>query len=88
MTNARLCRPSLKNSLGSSVRRAVVFAAALAALATQAGCVKVAPYERGLLAHPTMSTDDVSTAMDEHVRAISEGARGGVSGGGGGCGCN
>jgi hypothetical protein len=53
-----------------------------------AGCVHVAPYERGMLAHPTMTVDDVSTAMDEHVRAVSEGAAGGLSGGGGGCGCN
>jgi hypothetical protein len=55
---------------------------------TQAACVKVAPYERGHLAHPTMSAEDLSSAMDEHVRQISEGAKGGVSGGGGGCGCN
>jgi hypothetical protein len=52
------------------------------------GCVKVAPYERGALAHPTMSAEDMASAMDEHVRALSEGATGGVSGGGGGCGCN
>jgi hypothetical protein len=58
------------------------------ALCFVTGCVHVAPYERGTLAHPTMTVDDVSTAMDEHVRAVSEGATGGVSGGGGGCGCN
>ena len=56
--------------------------------ASLAGCVHVAPYERGMLAHPTMTVDDVSTAMEEHVRAVSEGAAGGLSGGGGGCGCN
>jgi hypothetical protein len=56
-------------------------------LATTA-CVKVAPYERGMLAHPTMTTDDVSTGLDEHVRGVSEGAAGGLGGGGGGCGCN
>jgi hypothetical protein len=53
-----------------------------------AGCTHVAPYERGLLAHPTMTTDDDATSMEAHVHAVSEGASGGVSGGGGGCGCN
>lgn len=57
-------------------------------LALSAGCAHVAPYERGTLAHPTMTTDDTATGMEQHVRAISEGASGGVSGGGGGCGCN
>jgi hypothetical protein len=52
------------------------------------GCVHVAPYERGTLAHPTMTPGDLSTSMDEHVRTVSEGASGGLSGGGGGCGCN
>jgi hypothetical protein len=52
------------------------------------GCSHVAPYERGALAHPTMSADDMSSGIDEHVRAVSEGATGGFGGGGGGCGCN
>jgi hypothetical protein len=53
------------------------------------GCVRVAPYERGTLAHPTMSADDPYTSpLDEHVRAVSEGASGGLTGAGGGCGCN
>ncbi|HXX69531.1 MAG TPA: DUF4266 domain-containing protein [Polyangiaceae bacterium] len=60
--------------------------AGVALLAT--GCAHVAPYERGSLAHPTMTTDDTATGLQQHVRAISEGAAGGVSGGGGGCGCN
>jgi hypothetical protein len=60
--------------------------AALAAATT--ACTHVAPYQRGTLAHPTMTVDDVSTSMDSHVRAVSEGASGGLSGGGGGCGCN
>lgn len=58
------------------------------AAASTSGCARVAPYERGTLAHPTMSAEDPASAMDEHVRAVSEGATGGVSGGGGGCGCN
>jgi len=53
------------------------------------GCVHVAPYERGTLAHPTMSADDpFKTPLAEHVEDVSEGATGGLSGGGGGCGCN
>lgn len=51
-------------------------------------CVKVAPYERGMLAHPTMTPEEISIGLDEHVRAVSEGAAGGLGGGGGGCGCN
>lgn len=52
------------------------------------GCVKVAPYERGMLAHPTMTPEEISIGLDSHVRAVSEGAAGGLGGGGGGCGCN
>lgn len=52
------------------------------------GCVHVAPYQRGALAHPTMTTEDVAFGVDAHVRAVSEGATGGLGGGGGGCGCN
>lgn len=52
------------------------------------GCVKVAPYERGMLAHPTMTPEEISIGLDGHVRAVSEGAAGGLGGGGGGCGCN
>jgi hypothetical protein len=60
----------------------------LFAAACVAGCEPVRPWERRMLAHPTMSVDDVAQGIDEHVRAVSEGAAGGISGGGGGCGCN
>jgi hypothetical protein len=50
--------------------------------------VKVAPYERGMLAHPTMTAEEIAIGLDGHVRAVSEGAAGGLGGGGGGCGCN
>jgi hypothetical protein len=54
-----------------------------------AGCAHVAPYERGNLAHPTMSAEDpYTTPLAAHVQAVSEGAAGGLAGGGGGCGCN
>jgi hypothetical protein len=63
-----------------------IMVAILAALST--ACVKVAPYERGMLAHPTMTPEEISIGLDAHVRAVSEGAAGGLGGGGGGCGCN
>ncbi len=68
--------------------RLALLAVALTSLLASAGCVKVAPYERGTLAHPTMTTDDVALGVDSHVRGVSEGASGGVGSGGGGCGCN
>jgi hypothetical protein len=68
--------------------KATLLGALLFTLLGTSACVKVAPYERGILAHPTMTTDDMSVGLDEHVRAVSEGASGGVGGGGGGCGCN
>ena len=62
---------------------------AAAVLSTTWGCSHVAPYERGTLAHPTMSADDpFTTPLADHVQDVSEGAIGGFSGGGGGCGCN
>jgi hypothetical protein len=52
------------------------------------GCEPVpAPYW-GKLAHPTMTPQEISHGLDGHVRAVSEGANGGLVGGGGGCGCN
>jgi predicted RecA/RadA family phage recombinase len=67
----------------------VLFAATLCvAVSSLTGCATVAPYERGTLAHPSMTTDDLANGFDNHVRAVSEGATGGFGGGGGGCGCN
>lgn len=68
--------------------RSLVLAVTVALLAFATGCVKVAPYERGVLAHPTMTPEEISIGLDGHVRAVSEGAAGGLGGGGGGCGCN
>ena len=53
-----------------------------------AACAGVAPYERGRLAHPTMSTSDVAGTAEAHERSVHEGATGGSMGVGGGCGCN
>jgi hypothetical protein len=79
---------STASTARSRVRSVVLAALAVVALASATGCVKVAPYERGTLAHPTMTTDDMALGVDAHVRGVSEGASGGLGGGGGGCGCN
>ena len=59
-----------------------------AGLALSTGCAQVAPYERAKLAHPTMAASDGSGPGEEHLRAITEGAIGGSTGAGSGCGCN
>jgi hypothetical protein len=75
--------------IGGGIVRAVLGIVAGAVLSATMGCAHVAPYERGTLAHPTMSASDTyTTPLAEHVEDISEGATGGLSGGGGGCGCN
>jgi predicted component of type VI protein secretion system len=61
---------------------------ALGLLASATGCASVPPWDREKLAHPTMTTQDLNPGLDGHVRAVSEGATGGLSGAGGGCGCN
>lgn len=62
---------------------------ALALLAIAAfGCATVKPYQRGKLAHPTMSVEEPVGAAEGHVYAIQEGAQGGAGAAGGGCGCN
>jgi hypothetical protein len=55
---------------------------------SSAACTNVAPYERGKLAHPSMTTSDIVSASEQHVRAVQEGAVGGGASAGGGCGCN
>jgi hypothetical protein len=52
------------------------------------GCARVAPHQRGRLAHPSMLLTDFSSAAESHIYAIQEGAVGGGSGAEGGCGCN
>lgn len=62
----------------------------LCAFVLLAGCAKVKPYEREMLADPIMSfsRDALSDQYLEHVREVREGARGATSSQGGGCGCN
>jgi hypothetical protein len=72
----------------STTSSLIVPVALVAALATLAGCARVAPYERGVLAQPAMTTSDLAPPSEEHVRAVQEGAIGGGFSAGGGCGCN
>jgi hypothetical protein len=59
-------------------------------LALAAGCVRVKPYERELLAKPTMTfqPDPHEDVLDLHMLEAREGAAGGYGSAGGGCGCN
>jgi hypothetical protein len=66
--------------------KVALLVALLGAVAT--GCARVAPYERERLAHPTMSSGDLARPSEEHMRSVHEGAIGGGSSVGGGCGCN
>jgi hypothetical protein len=65
-----------------------------AVLAVLTGCKPiepwVKPYERERLADPIMALerDPVSSSYIDHVFESREGARGGMGGAGGGCGCN
>jgi hypothetical protein len=64
-----------------------VIASVVLALAS-IGCTHVAPYERGKLAHPMMTADDLQGPAASHVLAVHEGATGGGSLSESGCGCN
>jgi hypothetical protein len=70
------------------VGRAIAITSVAAFAGAISGCAPVAPYERGKLAHPTMTAGALSTMGEEHLHAISEGATGGSGGTGSGCGCN
>jgi len=66
-----------------------LFLVALFAVAA-AGCVRVKPFERELLAKPTMTfqPDPHEDVLDNHMLEAREGAAGGYGSAGGGCGCN
>lgn len=67
---------------------AVLFVLAVAAAASSSGCARVRPWERGKLAHPTMTGPGVPGPAEAHVYAVHEGAVGGGAGIESGCGCN
>ena len=68
--------------------RGLVLPILMLMLTCAAGCVRVRPYQRGVLAHPTMLLSSPAGPAESHVYAIQEGASGGGSGAEGGCGCN
>ncbi len=54
-----------------------------------AGCARVKPYQRELLAEPGMSFALTPEGeMEQHLLESREAAFGGFGAGGGGCGCN
>jgi hypothetical protein len=61
---------------------------ALAVMGFASACTHVAPYERGKLAHPMMTAEDLQGPAAAHVEAVQEGATGGGSLAESGCGCN
>lgn len=67
----------------------ILIALGLALLAS-AGCAKVNPWERDLLARRDMAwePDSLEAKRESHVYFSKEASMPGGSGGGGGCGCN
>jgi hypothetical protein len=66
---------------------------AIAAVVLVSGCEsmpKVQPWQKGNLAKPEMAfdADPLETRFADHTYFSKEGATGGSSVGGGGCGCN
>lgn len=68
----------------SLAKVALLVAGALSAV----GCTHVQPWERGKLAHPTMSGASLAGPAESHVYSVQEGAVGGGGGAESGCGCN
>ncbi len=64
------------------------FAFALLLVSLVSGCSHVRAYERGKLAHPSMAPASLVGPGEEHMYSVQEGATGGDTAGGGGCGCN
>ena len=60
----------------------------LVVVVSSVACAHVAPYERGKLAHPMMTSDHLEGPAASHVLAVHEGAIGGGSLSESGCGCN
>ena len=68
----------------------LVLSALLALLLQACSMSPVQPWERDLLAKPSMSLvpDEIDNALDEHIYFSKEASLGGQGVGGGGCGCN
>ncbi len=72
------------------MKRLIASASALALSLSLIGCSAVQPWQKGNLAKPDMAfdPDPLQTRFAEHTYFSKEGASGGMSVGGGGCGCN
>ena len=72
-----------------TLARALLLSLALA-VAGATGCATVPPWQRERLAARGMQLDDdpLAAELAAHTHEVREGASGGASAGGGGCGCN
>ena len=68
----------------------ITCASALAMSVFLVGCGTVQPWQKGNLAKPDMAfdSDPLQTRFEEHTYFSKEAASGGMTVGGGGCGCN
>ncbi|MGZ8993076.1 MAG: DUF4266 domain-containing protein [Burkholderiaceae bacterium] len=72
------------------MRKSIALAGGVALCLGLMGCETVQPWQKGNLAKPEMAfdPDPLQTRFAEHTYFSKEGASGGMSVGGGGCGCN
>lgn len=72
------------------MRKLIAVVSALALSVLLIGCETVQPWQKGNLAKADMAfdPDPLQTRFEEHTYFSKEGASGGMSVGGGGCGCN
>ena len=72
------------------MKRLVALASALVVSLALVGCETVQPWQKGNLAKSEMGfdSDPLQTRFQDHTYHSKEGASGGMSVGGGGCGCN
>ena len=68
----------------------LLFTLSLVLLLQACSMSPVQPWERDLLAKPSMALvpDEIDNALDEHIYFSKEASLGGQGVGGGGCGCN
>jgi Domain of unknown function (DUF4266) len=73
-----------------AMRKSIAVAGVLALCVGLMGCETVQPWQKGNLAKEDMAfdPDPLQTRFAEHTYHSKEGATGGTSVGGGGCGCN
>ena len=72
------------------MRKSIALAGGVVLCLALMGCETVQPWQKGNLAKPEMAfdPDPLQTRFAEHTYFSKEGASGGMSVGGGGCGCN